>query len=149
MHVSILQFICFSSKKKQWDLRVVNRSQALTGLSSPRAPGRDHYPLTQEEVAGGGVGKEGLQMRDLAPNQGPLRTYLMQTTHPLFSSAPMFPEYCLSFIVPKHQVSSHPGPHSELAFLHCLNYGFLFTLSTNASQLQWACEFPRTSIQSS
>lgn len=82
VHVGILQFICFSSKQKQWDLRVVNRSQVLTGLSSPRAHGRDYYPLTQEEVAGGGVGGVGLQMRDLAP---------------------MFPEYWLSFIVPRIQ----------------------------------------------
>jgi hypothetical protein len=44
------------------------------------------------------------------------------------------------------------GPHSELAgslcgmaFLHCLNYGFLFTLPMSASQPLWACEFPRTS----
>lgn len=48
-------------------------------------------PLDGGGSGWGGVGRVGLQSRDLAPNQGPLRTYLMQTTHPLSSST--FPKY--------------------------------------------------------
>lgn len=93
--------------------------------------------------------------RSGAPEQGPLKTYSMQTTHSLFSSAPLFLEYCPSVVVPKHQVSSHSRATLRAGRLSLWDglpplpkLWILVHSSTSASQPQWACEFPRTSIQS-